>query len=644
MRCALEAKETIPFQTETRKLLQMMIHSVYTEKEVFLRELISNASDAIDRRYALALSKPQEKIDPIDRNAYMIRITPNKEKRLLTISDNGIGMDAKDLQTCLGTIAFSSVSQHESEHREGKDAEALIGKFGIGFYSLFMAADHVRVVSRKIQSDKAYAFESDGIDSFTIKEAKRSECGTDVILHLREEEEPGGDEYSRYLREYTIYQLVKKYSDYIHWPIRLLMPIPVPDEHGEPTERWSYEKLNSMTPIWNKPRNEVTEEEMLGFFYEHYAKPSDFTEREKAVSPPLKTLLLHIEGNVEFSALIYIPSAAWKTWDTAEDKKGLELYSRGVRIAGAKEELLPEAFPFLKGAVEISGLSLNLTREGLQSNAQLKAVRNVIYRRVSAALLEALADNRTEYEKFFHDFGRSLKLSAMECEGKEREDLQKLLLFETSTKESPVTLPEYIDGMILHQKAIFFAKGPSRKEILRLPEAEKPLRLGIPFLCFTDMADELCARVFSTYQNLPFRALSDRKADLRTETGSPFSTQEEKELLAFICQAVKPEVREVIASSKLEKAPVLLSSDSGISFAMEEDYRRLKPDAGLESSLVLEVNLAHPALAALNRARKTDPNRAVTYAHILYQQARLLAGLKIEDPGAYTDLVVPLFK
>ena len=636
----MEEKEIIPFQTETAKLLQMMIHSVYTTKEVFLRELISNASDAIDKRYALALEHPSDGIGPLERSAYMIRITPNKEKRLLTISDNGIGMDAEDLRRCLGTIAFSSAASFVSS---ATDAEELIGKFGIGFYSLFMAADRVRVVSRKILSDKAYVFESDGVDSYSISEAKRSECGTDVILHIREEETEDGDEYNRYLREYQIYKLVKQYSDYIRWPIRLLMPVPVPDENGEPTEKWSYERLNSMTPLWKRPKSEVREEETLAFFRERYAKAGDFSSPELALSPPLKTLLLKIEGNVEFSGLIYIPSAAWTAWDTKDDLKGLELYSSGVRIRERETELLPEAFPFLKGAVDIPNLPLNLSRDGIQSSSQLASVKDVIFRKVLNALQDALKEARPDYERFFADFGRSLKLSAMECEGSQREKLQKLLLFEHSGSEGRITLDEYVSDMIPHQKAIYFSKGASRPEILSLPETERPLRRGIPFLCFTDIADELCARVFEQYGGHPFQALSDRQADLKHETESPFSERDEKELLAFIQQAVGPVVEEVIASRKLESHPVLLTSGSGISFEMEADYRRLNPEADLKTHHVLEVNLAHPALSALNRARKSDPERAAAYAKVLYNQARLMAGLGIEDPGAYTDLVVSLF-
>ena len=507
-----------------------------------------------------------------------------------------------------------------------------------------MAADHVRVVSRKIKSDRAYAFESGGVDSYTISDAKRSECGTDVILHIRPEETEDGDEYNRYLREYTIYKLVKQYSDYIRWPIRLLMPIPVPDENGEPTEKWSYERLNSMTPLWKRPKSEVREEETLAFYRERYAKAPDFDSAEAALSPPLKTLLLKIEGNVEFSGLIYIPSAAWTSWDTKDDPKGLELYSNGVRIKERETELLPDAFPFLKGAVDIPNLPLNLSRDGIQSSSQLAAVKDVIFRKVLNALQEALKERRAEYECFFTDFGRSLKLSAMECEGSSREKLQKLLLFEYSGSEKQITLDEYVTNMIPHQKAIYFSKGASRQEIFSLPETERPLRRGIPFLCFTDIADELCARVFGQYSGFPFQALSDRQADLKSETDSPFTMQEEKELLSFIQQAVGTDVEEVTASRKLESHPVLLASGSGISFEMEADYRRLNPDADLKSQHILEVNLAHPALSALNRARTGDPKRAAAYAKILYNQARLMAGLDIEDPGSYTDLVVSLFR
>ena len=636
----MNKQETIPFQTETVKLLQMMIHSVYTTKEVFLRELIANASDAIDKRFALALEHPDDKIGPVTRESYMIRITPNKEKRLLTISDNGIGMDADDLRRCLGTIAFSGsgLFQEETQH-----ADDLIGKFGIGFYSLFMAADHVKVVSKKAGTEQAWIFESDGIDSYSITEGKRSECGTDVILHIREETAEGADEYNCFLREYPLYKLVKKYSDYIRWPIRLLMPIPVPDENGEPTEKWSYELLNSMTPLWKRQRSEVKEEETLAFFREHYAKPSEYETLQGAAEPPLRTLLLRIEGNVEFSALIYIPSSPWKTYDTKEDVKGLELYSSGIRVREAAEELLPSAYPFLKGAVDCADLPLNITRENLQSNAEIAAIRDVIERKTTAALMEAMQNNRTDYERFFQSFGKSLKLSAMETEGSEREKLQKLLLFEVSDQEGLISLEEYEKKMIHGQKAVYFAKGNSRTEILSLPESERPRRRGIPFLCAVDMVDELCARVFVRWKNYPFVSLSDRQADLLFDAGSPFSKEETDELLQFIKTSIGNEAAEVIASRKLESHPVLLSSGSGISFEMERDYQKQNPDAGIGNHAVLEVNLSHPALRKLNSARKSDPKRAVSYAVILYNQARMMAGLPIKDPVTYTDLLTDLF-
>ncbi len=635
----MSKQETIPFQTETVKLLQMMIHSVYTTKEVFLRELIANASDAIDRRFALALEHPDGGIGPVTRESYMIRITPNKEKRLLTISDNGIGMDEEDLRQCLGTIAFSGAGLFQEELPQADD---LIGKFGIGFYSLFMAADHVKVVSRKAGTEQAWIFESDGIDSYSITEGKRSECGTDVILHIREETEDGTDEYNCYLREYPIYKLVKKYSDYIRWPIRLLMPIPVPDENGEPTEKWSYELLNSMTPIWKRRRSEVKEEETLALYREHYARASEFETLESAMAPPLRTLLLKIEGNVEFSALIYIPSSPWKAYDTKEDVKGLELYSSGIRVREAAAELLPAAYPFLKGAVDCADLPLNITRENLQSSKEITSIKDVIERKVTAALMEAMQNDRTDYERFFHSFGKSLKLSAMEAEGEGREKLQKLLLFEVSDQEGFISLEEYEKKMIHGQKAVYYAKGPSREEILSLPEAERPYRRGIPFLCAVDMVDELCARVFGRWKNYSFVSLSDRQADLLFEAGSPFSEEETKDLLQFIKNSIGSDA-EVKASRKLESHPVLLSSGSGLSFEMEQDYQKLNPDSGISSHEILEVNLVHPALKKLNSARKRDPKRAKTYAVILYNQARMMAGLPIKDPGTYTDLLTGLF-
>ena len=609
------------FHTETAKLLQMVIHSVYSKKEIFLRELISNASDALDRRYALALKQPDQNLGPLQREAYSINLLLQKEKRLLWIRDNGIGMDSDDLYRCLGTIAHSGTGEEETD-------EERIGQFGIGFYSLFMAADHVRVVSRKAGKNQAYAFESSGIDSYTISEAKRDTVGTDVILHIREDD--GNDTYNRYLREYTLYKLVKQYSDYIRWPILLYMPVPVPGKNGEPEERWGWQRLNSMVPLWRRKAGTVTEQEYNAFWLEQFAKDLEpAAEDREAFAKPLKVLHLHVEGRTEFRALLYIPACKWRTYDTERDVKGLQLYSAGVRIKERETAVLPQEFSFVQGAVDCSDLPLNLSREILQAQDTLNAIRSVLAKKLTEALQDVLQEDRSRYERFFRDFGQSLKLSAMECEGKQRERLSSLLLF--ASTGGTLTLDEYLQK---EPSQILFGAAENADALKKLPEAERPLQEGRTILCLADLTDRLLPEMLETYRGVPFVSITSSSACETSTRGS--------DLCAFAEEVLKNENTAVRMTDRLVTGPVVLTTESGLSADLEAQMA--ETDSRYVSRYVLELNPEHRSVQILDKVRITDPERAEKYVRILYTQACLTAGLKIPDLTEYTALLVSLFE
>ena len=611
------------FQTETAKLLQMVIHSVYSNKEIFLRELISNASDAIDRRYALALSEPDKQWGPLQRESYSINLLLQKDKRLLWIRDNGIGMDEDDLYRCLGTIAESGTKKAAEESEE-----ALIGQFGIGFYSLFMAADHVRVVSRKAGTNEAYAFESDGTDGFTITPAQRQTVGTDIILHIREDD--GNDTYNRYLREYTLYKLVRRYSDFVRWPILLYMPVPVPGKNGEPQERWGWQRLNSMVPLWQRKSSDVTKEMYEEFWCEHYAADLDPAPREPDLfRSPLKVLHIHAEGRIEFRALLYIPACAWPAYDTRDDVKGLQLYASGIKIKDHEPALLPEDFSFIHGAVDCPSVPLDLSRERTQGQDILTSIRSILYKKILQGLTEALTEDRDRYLRFYQDFGISLKLSAMECEGKKQEELLQLLLLDST--DGMITLNDCVQADTMR---ILYGHADSVDALRRLPEAEMPLQNGERILCLKDITDRMIPQVIDTFKDIPLVSIAN--AD------TPSKTAQSSALCAFIRNVLKDAVEDVEISSRLCSTPVLLTSRNGVPLDMEA--RMQEADPSIHAEKVLEIHPEHSAIQILDRVRTSDPKRAETYVQILYTQARMMARLPVEDPVAYTDLLVSLFQ
>ena len=621
------------FKAESQRLLDLMIHSIYTHKEIFLREIISNASDAIDKLCYLSLT--DENVG-LKREDFAITLSIDKENRTLTVSDNGIGMDADELENNLGVIASSGTYQF----RQGLDKEAeadVIGQFGVGFYSAFMVADHITVISRKYGREQAYRWESDGLEGYTIEPCARDAVGTDIIMHIKPDGEEK-DEYSQYLREYPLYKLVKKYSDYIRFPIKMLMPHPQvkegsPEDKPEYEEVFEWETLNSMVPLWQRKKADVTREEYDKFYQERFGDPA----------APLSVITVSAEGAVTYKALLYIPSQAPSQYYTEDYKPGLQLYASGVMIMDSCADLLPDYFNFVRGVVESPDLSLNISRELLQHDRQLKIISANLEKKIKAELERMLKDDRENYEKFYRSFGRQLKLCALDNYGAKKEQLQDLLLFYSSTEKKPVTLAEYVSRMQPDQKFIYFASGDTVDAIDHMPQTELLKDHNMEILYFTDKADEFLPDMLQKYQDKPFRSAIDGDLELGGEQ-KPDETDSYREGFAFLKEALGDKVDQVKASTKLKTHPVCLSSGQGITFEMEKYFTAVQPELGMKAKRILEINVDHPAFAAFETARIIDPDKAKKYAEILYNQACLIAGLPIENPSADTDLVCSLWK
>lgn len=621
------------FKAESQRLLDLMIHSIYTHKEIFLREIISNASDAIDKLCYLSLT--DENVG-LKREDFAITLSIDKENRTLTVSDNGIGMDADELENNLGVIASSGTYQF----RQGLDKETeadVIGQFGVGFYSAFMVADHITVISRKYGQEQAYRWDSDGLEGYTIEPCTRDAVGTDIIMHIKPDGEEK-DEYSQYLREYPLYKLVKKYSDYIRFPIKMLMPHPQvkegsPEDKPEYEEVFEWETLNSMVPLWQRKKADVTREEYDKFYQERFGDPA----------APLSVITVSAEGAVTYKALLYIPSQAPSQYYTEDYKPGLQLYASGVMIMDSCADLLPDYFNFVRGVVESPDLSLNISRELLQHDRQLKIISANLEKKIKAELERMLKDDRENYEKFYRSFGRQLKLCALDNYGARKEQLQDLLLFYSSTEKKPVTLAEYVSRMQPDQKFIYFASGDTVDAIDHMPQTELLKDHNMEILYFTDKADEFLPDMLQKYQDKPFRSAIDGDLELGGEQ-KPDETDSYREGFAFLKEALGDKVDQVKASTKLRTHPVCLSSGQGITFEMEKYFTAVQPELGMKAKRILEINVDHPAFAAFETARIIDPDKAKKYAEILYNQACLIAGLPIENPSAYTDLICSLWK
>ncbi len=622
------------FKAESQRLLDLMIHSIYTHKEIFLREIISNASDAIDKLCYLSLT--DENVG-LKREDFAITLSVDKENRTLTVSDNGIGMDADELENNLGVIASSGTYQF----RQGLDKEAeadVIGQFGVGFYSAFMVADHITVISRKYGQEQAYRWESDGLEGYTIEPCTRDAVGTDIIMHIKPDGDEEPDEYGQYLQEYALRRLVKKYSDYIRFPIKMMMPHSQVKE-GSPQDKPEYEEvlawetLNSMVPLWQRKKADVTREEYDKFYQERFGDPA----------APLSVITVSAEGAVTYKALLYIPSQAPSQYYTEDYKPGLQLYASGVMIMDSCADLLPDYFNFVRGVVESPDLSLNISRELLQHDRQLKIISANLEKKIKAELERMLRDDREEYETFYRSFGRQLKLCALDNYGARKEQLQDLLLFYSSTEKKPVTLAEYVSRMQPGQKFIYFASGDTVDAIDHMPQTELLKDHNMEILYFTDKADEFLPDMLQKYQDKPFRSAIDGDLELGDEQ-KPDETDSHQESFAFLKEALGDKVDQVKASTRLKTHPVCLSSGQGITFEMEKYFTAVQPELGMKAKRILEINVDHPAFSAFETARITDPDKAKKYAQILYNQACLIAGLPIENPSAYTDLICSLWK
>ena len=622
------------FKAESQRLLDLMIHSIYTHKEIFLREIISNASDAIDKLCYLSLT--DENVG-LKREDFAITLSVDKENRTLTVSDNGIGMDADELENNLGVIASSGTYQF----RQGLDKEAeadVIGQFGVGFYSAFMVADHITVISRKYGQEQAYRWESDGLEGYTIEPCTRDAVGTDIIMHIKPDGDEEPDEYGQYLQEYALRRLVKKYSDYIRFPIKMMMPHSQVKE-GSPQDKPEYEEvlawetLNSMVPLWQRKKADVTREEYDKFYQERFGDPA----------APLSVITVSAEGAVTYKALLYIPSQAPSQYYTEDYKPGLQLYASGVMIMDSCADLLPDYFNFVRGVVESPDLSLNISRELLQHDRQLKIISANLEKKIKAELERMLRDDREKYETFYRSFGRQLKLCALDNYGARKEQLQDLLLFYSSTEKKPVTLAEYVSRMQPEQKFIYFASGDTVDAIDHMPQTELLKDHNMEILYFTDKADEFLPDMLQKYQDKPFRSAIDGDLELGDEQ-KPDETDSHQESFAFLKEALGDKVDQVKASTRLKTHLVCLSSGQGITFEMEKYFTAVQPELGMKAKRILEINVDHPAFAAFETARITDPDQAKKYAQILYNQACLIAGLPIENPSAYTDLICSLWK
>ena len=633
------------FKAESKKLLDLMIHSIYTNKEIFLRELISNSSDALDKLYYKSLTSGEL---GIKRNDFYIQITPDKELRTLTIRDNGIGMSKDELENNLGTIAKSGSLGFKEEQEKNKDENTkaknidIIGQFGVGFYSAFMVSDIVSVTSKAFGSDEAYRWVSRGADGYTIEEASLDGHGTEIVLTIKEDTD--GENYSSFLEEYTIRNLIKKYSDYIRYPIRMMVEKSRPvgeTEEGKAPEFEKYselETLNSMEPIWKRQKSKVKPEEYNDYYKSKYMDYMD----------PARVIRTNVEGVSSFTALMFIPGHAPFDYYTKEYEKGLQLYSSGVMIMDKCKDLLSDYFNFVKGLVDSQDLSLNISREMLQQDRQLKNIAKNVEKKIKRDLEDFLKNDRDGYEKFFENFGKQLKYGLYESYGMNREVLEDLVLFYSSTEQKNVTLAEYLERMKDDQNAIYYAAGESIKKIDLLPQTEFVKSKGYEILYLTDEMDEFVFNILGQYKDKPFKSVSaeDIAEDDTEEAKENMKKLEEdnKELLEDIKNALGDKVSEVKLSPRLKSSAVCLTTKGDISLEMEKILSAMPMDQGIKAERVLELNPEHSVFEALNKIKSDDADgkKLEVYANLLYDQALLISGLQIDDPVEFSKSICEL--
>ena len=622
------------FKAESKRLLDLMINSIYTHKEIFLREIISNASDACDKLCYQALT--DESVG-MSRKDFAIHITVDKDARTLTVSDNGIGMDQADLENNLGIIASSGSYRFKQEVGDDAKDTDVIGQFGVGFYSAFMVADKITVVTKKYGAESGYTWVSSGADGYTITPCDKESVGTDIIMHIKEDTED--EKYSEFLESWRLQELVRKYSDYIRFPIRMEVS-KTRRKEGSPDDKPEYETyteeetLNSMVPIWQRRKSSVKPEEYNKFYRDKFHDYAD----------PQRVITVSAEGAVTYKALLFIPGATPFDYYTKEYEKGLQLYSNGVLIMDKCADLLPEHFRFVRGVVDSPDLSLNISRELLQHDRQLKVIAANLEKKIKSELEKMCKENREAYETFWKNFGRQIKYGVVGEYGAHKELLQDLLLFYSSTEKKPVTLAEYVSRMKEDQKYIYYAAGDSLDKIDKLPQTEGLRESGTEILYFTEEVDEFCAQILHTYQDKEFRSVLDQEIAEGDREKAQETQDAHKAAFDFIKETLGDKVKEVRASTRLKSHPVCLTAGEGLSFEMEKYFQAVQPDSPIHADRILELNVEHPAFAALEAAVTADPEKAKKYAALFYDQALLIAGLPLEDPAGYTDLVCELMK
>ena len=623
------------FKTESKKLLDMMVNSIYTHKEIFLRELISNASDAIDRLYFRSLTDDSVKLSQSD---YEIRIDINKDNRTITITDNGCGMTKDELENNLGTIAKSGSFdfKNDPDHKNGEDID-IIGQFGVGFYSAFMIADNIIVESKAFGENDAYRWESSGADGYTIDTCDKDTVGTIIILHVKADTDD--ENYSDYLEEYKIRTLVKKYSDYIRYPIRMLTS----HSHLKEGTESEYETvmedetLNSMIPLWKKSANEVTDEEYAQFYQEKYY---DF-------EAPLKVIRQKAEGTSNFEALMFIPSHAPYDFYSKDYEKGLQLYSSGVMIMEKCKDLIPDHFSFVRGLVDSSDLSLNISREMLQQDRQLHIIAKALEKKIAGELKKMLSNDREKYEQFFKAFGNQLKWGIYSSYGGNKNLLQDLILFKSSNEDKYTTLSEYVDRMRESQDKIYYASGDSVEKIALLPQVESVISHGYEVLYLTEDIDEFTLQMLHNYSEKEFLNVCKENLDLASEEEKEklkIENESSSDMFDFIKESIGKDVTKVRFTNTLQKHPVSLSSEGNLSMGMEKILNKMPgaEDQHIKAEIVLEINIEHPIATKIKELFEQDKNTLATYSKILYAQARLVSGMSLDNPSEISDLVCGL--
>ena len=619
------------FKAESKRLLDLMIHSIYTNKEIFLRELISNASDALDKRYFESLSDENKRVD---KNDLKIRIDLDKENRTITITDTGIGMNQEELEKNLGTIAHSGSLEFKKQLEEGNNDVDIIGQFGVGFYSAFMVAQRVIVETKKAGEEQGYSWISDGVDGYSLSPIMKEEVGTKIIMELVEESEE--NKVDEYLDAYTIKNLVKKYSDYVRWPIEMEVETTKTIEgKDEPETVKEIQTLNSMVPLWKRNKSEIKEEEYNEFY------KNKFMDWQN----PAKVMHYSVEGNTSYNALLFIPSQTPYNFYSADYEPGLQLYCKGVFIMDKAKDLLPDYFRFVKGLVDSDDLNLNISREILQQDRQMKLLAKSIEKKIKSNLENMLKNEREKYEEFFKNFGLSLKFGVYQDYGMHKEELQDLLLFKSSYKDEYTTLDEYVSRMKEGQEVIYFASGESVDLIKKLPQMEKLQDKGYEVLYFTDDVDEFAANIMMEYKKKTFKSINQGDLDLDDEEekkAKEEKTQENKSMLDKMKESLGDKVKEVRLSSRLKSHPVCLVSGEGLSMEMEKVLNQMPNQNEVKAGKILEINPDHEIFSTLQNIYDNHPELMDEYTDLLFTQAMLIEGYKIDDPIAYANKVCDL--